>query len=250
MSGSLRDLYNNFRYEYSVIVHAGFERQASYLAGGKAQQFIYFNPQKVRRCLNKVSVRSPQFCIDRGWADSDVVDIALARSAIVETVRLMFLEGKNYKDTPQYEVMLKAVLSGPATAKQLGDYWCRTIKDIDVYFQSLEQAYRRISTEGYKTQAQLTGEGSALGMKKDDEIKLYVDRSGELILGGGGTHRLCIAKSLELSSIPGIVRGVDLRWARSVYKANGIRRLDDSLSASLQSDSWAQCERLARVQGE
>ncbi len=249
MSSFLRDLYDDLRYECSVMLRAGFNTQARVLSASRAQQLIYFNPHSVKRCLNKTSVNSPRFCVDGGWDDSDVVDISLARGAIVETIRLMFFEGKHYKDTPQYEVMLKAVLSGPATAKQLGGYWCRTIEDVDAYFKALEQAYRKISTEGYKTQKQLAGEASMPEMKKDDEIKLYVDRSGELILGGGGTHRLCIAKNLGLSSIPGIVRGVDLHWALKAYDTNGMPRLDDSLTASLQGDSWAQCERVAFEQG-
>lgn len=234
----LRSLCGDVLYECSVLVRAGFNAQAKCLSASRAQQLIHFDPQSIKRCLNKASVISPQFCVNKGWGHSDVVDIALARGAIVDTVRIMFSEGKSYKNTPQYEVMLNAVLSGSATAKQLGGYWCRTVEDIDLYFQMLEQAYRKISKEGYKTQVQLARESSAPRMKKDDEIKLYVGRSGELILGGGGTHRLCIAQALGLSSIPGIVRGVDLQWARDVYEANGVRRLDESLSSSLKYNSW------------
>lgn len=239
MTRSLRDIYDGLRYEWSASTSGDFTEQARLLPMHKAQQLVYFNPNRVRRCLNNRSVRSRRFCLERQWHPDDILEIEQARGPIVETVHLMFTEGKPYTQTPQYKVMLSAVRAGGSSAKELGGYWCRTPEDVTLYFESLIAAYRKISVEGYKTQTQLSKEEPQLVRKRGDEIKLYVDYSGELILGGGGTHRLCIAKNLGLSKIPGLVRGVDLRWAAEIYKGSGLKRLDHSLSEALESYDWA-----------
>ncbi|MHB0806448.1 hypothetical protein [Stutzerimonas nitrititolerans] len=237
MPRSLREVYESIRYEWSALNGDEFKVQARLLPIHKMQQLVFFNPCYVVDCLHNRSVRSRQFCIEQLHAE-DVLDIEVVRGSIVETVKIMFEEGRSYEETPQYQSMLKAVLAGGPLAKERGAYWCRSPEDVKCYFNSLIEAYRKISLEGYKTQAELLREGSRLVRKRDDEIKLYVDSKGKLVLGGGGTHRLCIAKSLRLTKVPGLVRGVDVRWALKVYREMGSKRLDYSLHQALASNAW------------
>ena len=74
--------------------------------------------------------------------------------------------------------------------------------------EKIEELYRRIQDERYKTQAQLLEEGSLIRGLNDSlrppeyrEISVDVSRDGEF-LWHGGMHRLSIAKILDIDSIP------------------------------------------------
>jgi hypothetical protein len=95
------------------------------------------------------------------------------------TIVQLFQEGRRPEETTEYLRMRKWVESGKlAWARD-----CRTISDIDHYFAELLRIYDEIKDNGYRTQADLGNDGA-------DEIRLCIDRQGELCVFGGGTHRL------------------------------------------------------------
>lgn len=89
------------------------------------------------------------------------------------------------------------------------EYGCRNLEDIHQYFSRLTTAFRSIKDTGYKTQKEL-------GNDNFDEARGYIGRNGQLILGGGGNHRIAIAELLEIKKIPFLIKGVHESWLKQI----------------------------------
>ena len=117
----------------------------------------------------------------------------------------------HYTETEQYREMARVVGRGEFEEWQARG--CRSEADIAAYFEALRETFRKIKAEGYKTQEQL---GSP---RWYDEIKVFVDRNGELHKQqGAGHHRLSMAILASLSSVPVLVVGVHRDWALSAQR--------------------------------
>lgn len=127
------------------------------------------------------------------------------RSCVHNTLRDLFIDGKDFKTTSQYKRMLLS-LSQDNTL-----YKCQSNKDIDLYFENLFQVYRSIKEDGYKSQQELGG-----GPK--DEIRVHITENGTLCLGSKGNHRFRIAELLGVQQIPCLIYGVNRSWLISSSK--------------------------------
>ena len=121
------------------------------------------------------------------------------RSCVHNTLRDMFISGKNFRTTSQYQRMVNNLSTG------IKLYKCESIEDIDLYFEHLTQTYHSIKAEGYKTQREL-------GSPPRDEIRIHVTENGSLSLGSKGNHRFRIAELLSIKQIPCIIHGVNINW--------------------------------------
>jgi hypothetical protein len=117
------------------------------------------------------------------------------------TVRQLFLEGLPYRQTDEYEYLRVRVEAG-RLARTRG---CRTIEELDAYFETMIATYDAIRRTGYRSQAELGLDGS-------DEIRVCVTRDGELTVFGGGTHRLAMAQILDVKKVPVVVKRVHAAW--------------------------------------
>lgn len=80
----------------------------------------------------------------------------------------------------------------------------QTLERFREYLQYLDQLYENIKTEGYKEQKHLTAESDFATRDQHpalNEIQVFVGRDGRLI-ARSGLHRACMAKLLELDSVP------------------------------------------------
>ena len=127
------------------------------------------------------------------------------RGCIHNTVRDLFLKGKNYRETSQYRRMIQCVDEGTIL------YGCRSEEDVDRYFSDLDHAFQSIKEEGYKSQREL-GKFDEDGFRPIDEVRIHVTGEGRLCLGSKGNHRLRIAEILGVPQIPCHVYGVNLEW--------------------------------------
>ena len=100
--------------------------------------------------IKKIKYRTDQkgspFFIESGKWDKNKRKIPLH-----PTIKQLFVNHYDYKETQQYKNMKKAVLKGEYNKS----YWCRTLKEVDKYFEILISAYDSIKKKGYKTQLQL-----------------------------------------------------------------------------------------------
>lgn len=113
----------------------------------------------------------------------------------------LFVQGLQPHETKEYRKLVSWIEAG-----EFG--WTRgfrTIADVDRYFDELIDLYVTIRDHGYRTQIELDNDGA-------DEIRVCIDRDGRPCVIDGGTHRLSIARLLELPSVPVIVKRVHLRW--------------------------------------
>jgi len=122
----------------------------------------------------------------------------------LKDVQKIFVEKIDYKQTDEYLKMKKAM--------EAGEVWnsrnCETLEDVDHYFEELLKTYQSIKDQGFKSQKEL---GQLLYY---DDVKVLIDRSGNLLLGAGGNHRFAIAKLLKIKTIPVLVDSVHYIWAK------------------------------------
>lgn len=128
-------------------------------------------------------------------------DLRKVPCTIHSTVLDLFIRGKSFRETEQYKHMLEGL--------RLGKYevcsGCRTESEVDDYFAKLIQTFEDIKKNGYKTQKEL-------GNKGQNEIHILIDRNGQFIQTGGGTHRLSMAKLLNIEYVPIKITKIHYRW--------------------------------------
>ena len=136
-----------------------------------------------------------QFVVGGTW------DLECRPFEIRPSARQMFLEGLPPHETDEYQNILERI-----NAREFK--WtrgCYSVEDLDRYFARHLRLFEEISANGYRSQADL-------GLDGADEIRVCVDRSGRLMVFGGGTHRLSIVKLLEIETVPVIVKRVHATW--------------------------------------
>jgi hypothetical protein len=146
--------------------------------------------------------------------DKHDIDDYLSRYIYSKTVFQLFRDALPYQQTAQFREISSFVRRGLVHEWQARG--CRTEADIERYFIGLRHTFEAIRLSGYKTQEQL---GKSRWF---DEIKVFVDRYGELHKQqGAGHHRLAMARILELDAIPVLVVGVHRDWALRVQSEIG-----------------------------
>ena len=127
------------------------------------------------------------------------------RSCVHNTVRDLFIEGKDFKETSQYARMMQALSDGITL------YDCQTEEDVQRYFEHLDKAYQSIRSHGYKSQVEL-------GNSPRDETRIHITEDGSLCLGSNGNHRIRIAELLGIQEIPCNIYGVNINWLVALSK--------------------------------
>lgn len=136
----------------------------------------------------------------------------------------IFRDAKPPETTAQFAEMCAMVEHGGSEWQARG---CRNTADVRRYFERMRKTFDAIRANGYRSQAEL-------GLANwSDEIKVFVDRNGELHkLQGAGHHRLTMARLLGLMRIPVMVIGVHRDWAlrmQARYGTDVITAVDRAL---------------------
>lgn len=164
---------------------------------------------------------------DGDWDIEDKRDVETYLQGYIysKAVFQIFRDGRDYKETEQFEEMLRFVNGGQASQWQARG--CRSESDIKRYFDLMRDTFEAIRVDGYKTQEEL---GSHQWY---DEIKVFVDRNGEIHKQqAAGHHRLAMAKILNVPAVPVLVLGVHRRWAIRVQREKGkdvITSIDEAM---------------------
>ena len=109
-----------------------------------------------------------------------------------------FIEGKEWQDTDFYKIELNKIKAG------MFRWGCSSEREYLERCKKLDELYKDIKDNGFKTQKMLGSEGilKHKGIREvEDEIKIVVSRDGDLI-HHSGQNRLAIAKILDLDKIP------------------------------------------------
>jgi hypothetical protein len=103
-------------------------------------------------------------------------------------------EGRSWEEAGAYARSLRAI------AKKGSLDGCRTLDDVVQRYLKLDEVFARVSNEGrLRTRAELEGPAA---FRELGGIFINIDRDGRPVAGGGGWHRLAIARILHLPVIP------------------------------------------------
>ncbi len=127
---------------------------------------------------------------------------------IHETIRSIFLFGKDYQLSPQYKSMINCLKE-----KRLSKHFkvLHSIEDIHGYFNRLQAAYHSMQKHGFLTQKEQ-------GKLNEWEIEIYVTRSGKLCIGCGGNHRIRMAELVGFRFVPVIIKGIHPLWIETLVQ--------------------------------
>ncbi len=136
---------------------------------------------------------------------------------IFESMREHFIEGVSWEHTEFYQLNAQKIRSGEKTK------W-ESIEALDKKCMELDQTYRDIEENGYKTQKELVvnkqtggiGDGGSGILASDlgalrHEICVDIARDGEILLNEG-RHRLAIATLLDIEEFPVRVVARHQQW--------------------------------------
>ena len=109
-----------------------------------------------------------------------------------------FIEGKKWQDTDFYKIELNMIKA------RMIRWGCSSEKEFIERFKKLDELYKDIKNNGFKTQKMLEKEGilKHKGIREiEDEISIAIGRHGDLIRYDA-QHRFAIAKILNIDRIP------------------------------------------------
>jgi hypothetical protein len=108
--------------------------------------------------------------------------------------RLHWEQGLSWEETGAYEHVLARVA---ASGRPFDG--CRDARDVVRRYTALDEVYDTVRAEGRLRCRDELGPG---GYRERGGIYVHVDRDGNPIFGGGGTHRLAMALILGLRRVP------------------------------------------------
>ncbi|GEM_PF-1504912 len=227
-----RRLFFQTFFNVSVVLGADFKTQLALLRKDFCNVLIWFDPKKITHRAPQSSNRNYVQRLNK----KEIKLIEESTPTIAPTIEKMFVKNEPYKNTPQFNKMINRVNSGKKS------YYCETVEDVHHYFQKLENSYNSMSTDGYLLQKDLKEKDESLidprhKNDNEDEIQLVVNENNELLLAWAGTHRLLIAKILEINEVAGIVKYVDEDWAKKVFQESKTKNLQKAIESKLKNMS-------------
>lgn len=146
------------------------------------------------------------------------------------SVRLRFLDGADWEETPHFQHYAERLEEGKYLRK---GFTSRT--EIREYFHEIDELYERIQEEGYRSQRELYAENPRRARTENtdaphpllNEIAVNIYRDGALAKNESGNHRLAIAKILDIDKVPVLVRTRHARWQQIRDAAREANRRED-----------------------
>jgi len=115
--------------------------------------------------------------------------VAFDDFGLYQSIKNRFQHGYEWEETMYYQWEKKMHQKGLRNS---------SISAIRSRCERIDQLYNSIQSNGYQTQKQL---GESVSYPERHEVMVDIGRDGQMFLDDG-RHRLCIAKLLELDSIP------------------------------------------------
>lgn len=137
------------------------------------------------------ALRADDTARPRTWNDATPEEVHAVSARKIQAVHRRIREGVSWSEAGAYDCM------GHLMEKYGELDGCRTLQDVEARYQRLDSLIAALRDgESFKTREELGG------LREFGGIYIHVGRSGELIFGGGGCHRLAIAQALELRCVP------------------------------------------------
>lgn len=212
-------------YKVLIIFYPKLDLQLRFLPVDKINRIINVKQRKIKYWMWMGKDKIPSEIIKYFYLDGDwdfkrkpIVPDLMKSSSPFCSIYQIFVENIPYNKCQQYLIMRNNLNNNKTKWR-----WkhCHTIEEIDAYFENLIKAYENIKKNGYKKQSELGGD-------PNDEIRVVIDREGNIIkVQGGGDHRLAIARILDIDLVPVHVVGIHYVWLLKCIEFYNI----DALSA-------------------
>lgn len=199
-------------YPAAVGLRLGFAVQLRFLPPQFMEQPIFVKLSSITRHL--VSPGLPAFRpVSEGDWDLQAVPIFpdFLRVIHFRLMYEMFAEHKPLEETSQYKKMKREIL----TIGETVDHHFTSIEQVVQHLKRYEPIFNDIKENGYITQEELGNPPF------EHEIRVCIGRDGEPVWLTQGTHRLAMAKILDLECVPVGVWTVHKLWAKRCFKKYG-----------------------------
>ncbi len=207
---------------FDYITISIYQKKSKKLLKNKDINFDYnktywLDPKRIRY----VSLK--EFFIDkyRGeiiGGDWDLLEKSFEDLDLYVAFKERFIEGKKWETTVFYSRTLNEIKQG------IIHYSCKNKNDLDNRFRRDEMLYETIKNNGYKSQQELQSKNKYSSILVEDEIAVNIGRNGDFLFNNG-SHRLAIAKLLNIPKIPVKITVRHPQWVNSNKK---ILLYDDS----------------------
>lgn len=164
---------------------------------------IFFNAMKIKYA----AIEAHDKLKDQGKVLSGDWDLNVEefeKLQIFRAFREHFIDNVPWVETEYYQRVLREIQSGAIK------WSCGNQKQLEQRFRGLDALFDDIRVHGYKSQQDIPEKENTIEQLYDD-IGFSIGRCGELVFLDGG-HRLCVAKLLELTNIPGRVVARHKEW--------------------------------------
>jgi hypothetical protein len=157
----------------------------------------WINPSMINFAYSAPRGSNFRLYYDRGRIKGGNWDRLTARFEnldVFHAIKERFVNGKPWNETEFYHRVLREIGKGYPKWK------CRSKEDFNKRCKVLDELFEDIKHNGYRSQADIMQHRSDSFLHDEDEINVYIDRDGQLLLGDG-RHRLAIAKVCGINRI-------------------------------------------------
>lgn len=119
-----------------------------------------------------------------------------------ETVRLMFVEGVAWQETPEYSLFFEQLIRGEQP------YGIDSLEKLHARGRKLQHLWDSISEKGLQP-------CEVFGRPWWDEVHFYIGGNGQVGLGRHANHRIAIARTLGIMEAPALLGGIHPDFASS-----------------------------------
>ncbi len=177
----------------------------------KYAELVFVDPCKIERVLSEdssISRKDTGRVLGGCW---DLNTFLLDDLPKYQICKKHFIDGDSRRDAGAFENMADLFLKHEKPDR------CENWDDVHRRYAGLDELYHFFKTGGvFKTRKELLGRR---WFREKGGVYVHFDRSGEPGFGGGGCHRLALAKILKLQLIPVQVGVVHLE-AVNVWRTN------------------------------
>ena len=151
--------------------------------------------------------------MDGDWHSSDPKDVPdyakpypkkFTEMVEYKSFKNHFLHDEPWENTSLYDRWM-------STARSDDDTTYADPSDVENRLQHMDELFRKMTTEGYKSQLELASKGASYLDAVLDEVNIDIGSSGQPLFVDG-RHRLCIAKLLDIDEIPAFVLVRHQQW--------------------------------------
>ncbi|WP_139222395.1 hypothetical protein [Natronobacterium gregoryi] len=152
----------------------------------------------------------------------------ISDNTIYKSFEERFNGGASWDETEYYQKMSDRIHRGQSTRAGSSQ------SELDQYFSEMDELYRRIGQDGYRSQSSLEATNPEETRLKNmdapvpamNEVGVCIGREGALIHRYRGAHRLAIAKVADIDAVPIQVLSRHSAWQRVRDEYRAARSID------------------------